>query len=55
MVKRKEKLGICNNNRLLSESLTPQQLKTLRSKGFIERNKIIQDALNKCQINKRRR
>ncbi len=55
MVKRKQKIGICNNDRLLSESIPPNQLKKLRSKGFIERNKIIQDALNKCQKNKRRR
>ncbi len=41
-------------NKILSETLTPQQLKALRSKGFIERNFIIQNKLN-AQIKARRK
>jgi len=32
--------------KLISERLTPEQLKQLRAKPFLERNKLIQDKLN---------
>jgi len=32
--------------KIISERLTPEQLRQLRAKPFLERNKIIQDKLN---------
>ena len=33
--------------KIISATLTPEELKKLRAKPFLERNKLIQDALNK--------
>ncbi len=51
MVKRISKVlskELCDQKLFISKTLPPAMLKKLQNKGFIERNKIIQDFLNNC-------